>query len=100
MPRTSKTTKPVVIKTKAFEDVAPKYKVTMTFNDKTYEFETNDLFTSIMERKPAVLKTRIVFTVTNEEGKKFEKVLFVFGGKMIFRNKLSMHIFISNMRFK
>ncbi len=99
MPRTKKPSL-VVEKTEAFEDIAPKYKVTMTFNDKTHTFETNDLFTSIMDRKPTFLKTRILFTVINEDGKKFEKLLFVFGGKMIFRNPLSLRIFINNMRFK
>lgn len=76
------------------------YHVVMTFNDKIHEFDTDDLFNSIMERKPVFLKTRIIFKVTNKEGKVFEKLLFVFGGKMLFRNKLSLNIFISKMRFK
>lgn len=76
------------------------YHVVMTFNDKIHEFDTDDLFNSIMERKPVFLKTRIIFKITNKEGKVFEKLLFVFGGKMLFRNKLSLNIFISRMRFK
>lgn len=93
-----------VVKTAAIPVVTtPKvgdYHVIMSFNDKVHEFDTDDLFNSIMERKPTFLKTRIVFKVTNKEGKVFEKLLFVFGGKMLFRNKLSLNIFISKMRFK
>lgn len=87
------------VKEKLEQKESFEYKVKMSFNDEVYEFETNDLYTSILERKPYFLKTKITFTI-EKDGKKCERLLFVRGGKMIFRNNLSLRIFIRTLIFK
>lgn len=77
------------------------YRVKMTFNDTIHEFEATDLAVSIMKVKPIFLKTKVTFYITRlSDGKMCGRQLFVRGGKMIFRNALSLKIFINTLIFK
>jgi hypothetical protein len=75
------------------------YHLKMSFNDQIFETDTDDLADAIMSFKPKSLKTRIIITVT-KEGKSCMRQLFVFKGKMLFRSKLFLNIFIDMLIFK
>lgn len=93
------TTKRVVKKT---VDVSLKeYHIVMKLNDEVFEKDTDNLMDTIMEFKPRFLKTKVTFKITrNNDGKTVDKLLFVRGAKMIFRNALSLKIFVSRLIFK
>lgn len=76
-----------------------KYHVLMKFNDIEHDFYTDDLASSILERAPRFLKTKITFHI-KKDGKVCDRLLFVRGGKMLFRNKLSLKIFTDKLIFK
>lgn len=76
-----------------------KYHLSMKFNDNTYECDTDDLASAIMAFKPIFLKTKVIFRV-EKDGKVCERLVFLFRAKQIFRNKLSLDIFINKLIFK
>ena len=81
-------------------EAVPTYFLIMKFNDETHEVNTANLAESINNLKPRFLKTKVQFKIVNPEGKICERQLFVKQGKLIFRNKLSLQIFIQRLIFK
>lgn len=75
------------------------YHLSMKFNDNTYECDTDDLASAIMNFKPIFLKTKVLFRVVKDD-KVCERLVFLFRAKQIFRNKLSLNIFINKLIFK
>lgn len=89
-----------MLKTKTKKTVkAPKkeYKLLLKFNDQTFEIETDDLATSFTEVKPLILKTRIQIEV-EKNGKKFNRIVFVPKGRMLFNNKNWLSAFIIQVK--
>jgi hypothetical protein len=77
------------------------YHVIMSFNDIIHEFDTDDLVESINAVKPTFLKTKVIFKfIRVSDLKECDRQLFVRGGRMIFRNALSLKIFINTLIFK
>lgn len=71
----------------------------MKFNDQVFECDTDDLKEAIVGFKPKVLKTKIIFIVT-KDGKTCDRLLFVMRGKMLWRNKIFLDMFINKLIFK
>lgn len=93
-----KAVKKVVSPTERIKD-GDNYHVVMKFNDQVFDFETDNLEQAILEKAPRFLKTKLVFEIEKGD-KKVTKMLFVRQGKMLFRNKLSLAVFISRLIFK
>ncbi len=91
-----KTTKKTISKVKK---VKKTYTLMMSFNGESHTIETDDLFEAIMSVKPAVLKTKILFYI-KKGGLVCDKQTFVLQGKMMFRSKLVLEIFIRRLIFK
>lgn len=78
-----------------------KYHLVMKFNDQIVDVETDNLAEAIQLHRPNNLKTRVLFTITdNETGKVCERMVFTFRARQIFRNKTSMLVFINTLIFK
>lgn len=75
------------------------YQVTMRFNGEVFDFETDNLADSISMVKPVTLKTPITFTAT-KEGKVCERYLLLNRGKLLFRNKFTIMVFVQTLLFK
>lgn len=86
--------------TEPHQTVGGKYHLVMKFNDQIFELDTDDLRASIMSVAPKTLKTRIHFEITDDQKRFCKKQLFVFGGKMLFRSKMHMDIFLNHLIFK
>lgn len=90
--------KPTATKTKIVKEKL-RYNLTIKLNDQVFTCKTNDIAQALMSFKPSVVKTKMYVKV--EDGKKScERQVFVFRAKQIFRNKLSMDIFIRTLIFK
>jgi hypothetical protein len=105
MTKEPKVKKPVVSKSVARRVAIQKapakaYHLKMEFNDQVIELETDDLAASITENRPHFLKTKIIFTITNADGKVWEKAFFVHQGKQVLRNKLALSIMLNRLIFK
>lgn len=82
------------------DETKENYFLKIKVNDKVTEVETDDLKESILAVAPQFVKTKVHINVENEEGKKYEKVLFVEDAKKLFRNKTYMNFFLNHMIFK
>lgn len=76
------------------------YHLKMKLNDQIFECDTDNLGESILSFAPKVLKTKIVFTITRKDGKVVDRQEFAKRGRMIFRKKLFLDIFLKNLVFK
>lgn len=76
-----------------------KYHLIMKFNNKIVDIYTDDLFESIKMEDPGFLKTKILFTISNDKGT-CERMVFAHKGKMMFRNKMFLKTFINHLIFK
>ncbi len=74
------------LKTKSKKETKGDYTIFLKFNDKTFETNTDDLFSAIMDNKPLVLKTRLVIEV-RKGNKKFNRVIITPKARMLLRNK-------------
>ena len=92
---TKKATKKVVKKVIDKKD----YKIELKMNDEVFTLETNDLMEGIMSLKPDRLKTRVLFKI-EKDGKVCEKILSCFLAKQMFRNKMSMTVFLNRIILK
>lgn len=79
---------------------APTYNLKMKINGEIFECDTQDLKESILSYAPRFVKTKLLLTVTNEAGKVWEKQMFVFKAKQMFRNKIYMNFVLNHMIFK
>jgi len=75
------------------------YKLELKMNDEVFTLETNDLMEGIMSLKPDRLKTRVLFKI-EKDGKVCEKLLSCFLAKQMFRNKMSMTVFLNRIILK
>lgn len=87
-------------KPKKIVESPKEYHVVMKLNDQVFEKDTDNLMDTIMEFKPKFLKTKVTFKITRNDGKTVDKLLFVRGAKMIFRNALALKIFVTRLIFK
>lgn len=96
-----KTTKKVASKkvTRPVEKIVFTYKMTMSYNGITFNVMTNDLHEAILAATPKVLKTKIHFLI-EKDGKVCERQVFVQRGKMLFKNKVYLDLFIRKLIFK
>jgi len=76
------------------------YHLEIKMNDTVFATTTNDLRDAIVSNAPKVLKTKVLFTIKNKEGKTCERQFFVNRGKMIFRNQIFMTAFLKNLIYK
>lgn len=75
------------------------YHLVIEMNGEVFECDTNDLKESILEFKPLVVKTKVIFKIT--KGDLYcEKIVFVRRARMIFRKNLFMKIFLNQLIFK
>ena len=75
------------------------YHLNMKFNDTVFDVETDDLKEAILSIKPFHLKTRILFEIEKDD-KKCGGVLSGMKGRMIFKNRISLMVFINRLIFK
>lgn len=97
MSRVATVRKPKIYK--ATKTSPKKFLLLMKFNGGEYKILTDDLADGIMSVAPRWLKTKIIFRIETD-GKYCDKQVFVLQGKMIFRNKLNLNIFVRNCIFK
>lgn len=76
------------------------YHLKLKFNGKEFESDTKDIKSTIMSLKPFFLKTNIVFSCTNSEGEKCEKMIPVKRAKMFWKSNTYMDMFINQLIFK
>lgn len=75
-----------------------KYQLTISFNDQVFEFNTDNLFESITSVIPKILKTRVLIKIKYGE-LMCDKMLLLQQGRLIFRNKVALEIFINKLIF-
>jgi len=90
MPRKSATKKVVAKKTK------PRFDLTVYLNDEVFSCSTDDIMSALSELNPLKIKTRVVISVANAFGV-VERIMAVRRAKLLFRNKLSMKLFVDNV---
>ena len=88
------------MKKKTIKKVAKQFHLWMKFNDTIFETDTDDLEEAIMSFKPKSLKTKILFKITDKDGKFCERQVFVQRGKMLWRNAMFLRTFIRFLIFK
>ncbi len=76
-----------------------RYQVSISFNNETHEFETNDLEEVLLSVKPVFLKTKIVLVIKDGE-KVCEKLAYGHQARQLFRNTLFRKVFLSKLVFK
>jgi hypothetical protein len=72
--------------------------VVLKFNDKVFEFNTDNIQEVIKSVAPQSLKTKVVVQVT-KGGKTLERVLFGSKAKMLFQNRYTLDAFVRNLFF-
>jgi len=88
-------------KTPKIEEVKtpqPKYKVTLQFNEETFEIKTDNLIKAITAIKPEVLYTELYITISDGQSE-FQKRFNLIQGKRLFASDEMMDVFISTMLF-
>lgn len=75
------------------------YKMEVSFNDQTYNFETDNINDALELINPFNIKTRVYFKIYKGD-KMYEKIMNAFQAKQIFRNKLYRFIFVNRIIFK
>jgi len=77
------------------------YSITARINDQIYTCKTDNLDTAIQELGLNIknVETRMLLTI-EKGGKRFEKLLFVFTTRQIFRNKMARKVFINRLILK
>lgn len=104
MTKTKTTKKVVQIKNEILETPEVKkekksqYHVLLKLNDKTYEVDTNDIGATILEYKPAVLKTSLIIKVTKGD-KTLDRKLYLKDARRLFNNKITLMVFVRNLFF-
>ena len=84
--------------TKKTKPSTKKYHLTLSFNDQTFEIDTDDLALSIMSVAPTFLKTRVLFKIKYGD-LLCDKMLLLLQGKRLFRNKVALEVFINKLIF-
>lgn len=80
-------------KKKLIKPPKKEFKLFLKFNDQSFEVETDDIATSFIELKPLILKTRLQIEI-EKNGKKYNRIVFVPKGRMLFNNKSWLNTFI------
>lgn len=73
------------------------YKLIVSMNDETFEAQTDDIASAIMELKPGHLKTKVVITVKYGDMEK-DFVLFNVRAKRIFINRMAAEFFAKSVK--
>lgn len=81
------------------KDKVDQYHLSMQFNNKVFELDTSDLKSAILSVKPVFLKTKILFRITRGN-EVCERQLFPQRGKLIFKGKGYLDLFINQLIFK
>lgn len=76
------------------------YHLKMKFNGKEFELKTKDLKSAIKSIKPLFLKTNVVFSCINSEGRQCDKYIPVKRAKMFWGNETYLNMFINQLIFK
>jgi len=95
---TAKTKTKKTPKLEEVETPKQKYKVTLQFNEETFEIKTNDLIKAITAIKPEVLYTELYITISDGQSE-FQKRFNLIQGKRLFASDEMMDVFISTMLF-
>lgn len=80
------------------EEQKPKYKVTLQFNEETFEIKTNNIVEAVTAIKPEVLYTELYITISDGQSE-FQKRFNLIQGKRLFASDEMMDVFISTMLF-
>lgn len=72
------------------------FKLTVNLNREVFKCETEDIKAALVDLKPTNIKTRTIIRVENAFGF-VERILMVRQAKLLFRNPLSMTIFVRNI---
>lgn len=80
------------------EEPKPKYKVTLQFNEESFEIKTNNIVEAITAIKPEVLYTELYITISDGQSE-FQKRFNLIQGKRLFASDEMMDVFISTMLF-
>ena len=92
MAKTKTKETPVVVEQKKV------YHLYLKLNDKVYEVDTDDLEKSILEHKPAILKTSLTLKIT--KGKKtLDRYLYLRDARRLFTNSITLNAFVRNLFF-
>lgn len=75
------------------------YKVTISFNDNKYTFETNDPSDAIITAKPFFLKTKVIIKI-EKDGKTAEKALQPVIARRMWKMPVSFRAMITRLSFK
>ena len=86
-------------KTKKTSPIKKEYIITVSLNDTIYNTETSDLKAAIKAIIPRFLKTRVIFYITKGD-LACEKLLLLREAQRVFRNDLSLEVFINRLVFK
>lgn len=74
----------------------PKYKVVIKMNDETFTCKTDDLMSAFSQFKPPMFRSKVVITVSNAYDT-VERVMMIAKARMLFRNKVTMQVFVKNI---
>jgi len=103
--KTEKKTETKIKEVEVIEEVEPKaekldYHLYAELNDKTFETDTNDIRSAILEIEPKeLLKTALLIRVTNKKGKTIERYLYLREAKKLWINEYYLQHFIKYLIF-
>lgn len=93
-----------LLKTLSKEEVKePKdgqYHLVVEFNNQVFEFNTDDLFASFRTIEKPFLKSKVVVTVEDSEGKKAERSLLGHMARSLFINDTALRILFKRLILK
>lgn len=76
------------------------YKMTVSFNGQVFEFVTDNLFASFRTIEKPFLKSKVVVTVEDSEGKKAERSLLGHMARSLFINDTALRILFKRLILK
>ncbi len=96
-----KTQKVVKPKKVAAPKPEPKlFHVELKMNDQMMHADTDDLVEAIAAVAPKAIKTKVIFKITDKDGRVAEKMLFAPRARMLFRVPTFRRIFVQRLIFK
>ncbi len=99
--RTQKIVKPKKEKAIATQKPEPKlFDIEVKMNDQVLTTQTDDLVEAIAALNPKAIKTKVIFKITDKDGRVAEKMLFAPRARMLFRVPLYRRVFVQRLIFK
>ena len=86
--------KKVVVK----KEEKKEYHISISFNDETFEFDTNDIRESILSVAPQFLRTRVILKITKGD-KTLDRLYHLQQGKQLFVNRYAIDVLLKNLIF-